>query len=311
MRFVHRNFLLLSTCLFTLTGCNDSSQLSGGKKSDSKDEEDEQADEPVSVSGAYLTCDWLEPDTGDSVLIGCAVMQSNGEVFDRTNRNFALVLHNADDSKSDMNAVDASEDSSWHKLARLPASHKSTGYLKMSVKTSSKFEGSFRLNTVDIGSNISFGNQLEGESIPLSDTEGLALQEITSNLQWDGGAAGLALALVNAKDYCDEGGKLRATFSPSSALSVGIADGLLKGTTTNTKSTISDVSIPLKSATCFTRFKERDASDKEFAHQNSDASCLLLRSGNTIHVISVPKAHNPDMNLENLRKFAAKKECMI
>lgn len=303
---------LLAAAFLASTACNDSSQLVAGKKSDAKEQDDEkdEADQPVPVSGAYLSCDWLEPETNDSILIGCAAMNSDGQAFDRTNRNFSLSLYNDDGSSAPLTAADASEDSPWHKLARLPGSHKGTGYLKMATKKSGIFEGSLRLNTVEIGSNVSVGNQLEGEPIPLVISDGLALQTITSNLQWDAGAAGLALSLVNAKDYCDAGGKLRSEMSSSSSVAVAIADGLLNAATTNTTSTIADISIALKSDTCFSRFKERNSSGKEFAHQNSDGSCFLLRSGNKIHVISVPKAANPDMTLENLRKFAGKKQCV-
>lgn len=311
MLSVFKSVIFLTSLLLTLSACNDSSQLAAGKKSDSTDDEDEKADEPVPVSGAYLTCDWLEQDTGESALIGCAVMTSEGNAFDRTNRDFSLGLYNNDDSKADMKAADASEDSRWHKLARLPASHKNTGYLKMTVKKSDSLEGSYRLNTVDIASNVSLGNHSDGEEpIPLENSEGLALKSITSNLQWDGGLAGLALSKIDAKDFCDNGGKLRTTLSPNSAIAVGIADGLFNSSTTNTNSTISDIAIPLKSTTCFSTFKEMGSSGKEFAHQNADGSCLLLRSGNTIHVISKQKANLPEMTLENLRQFAAKKACI-
>ncbi len=292
---------LLLTASFS---CNDSSSLSGkDKKSD--DKEDDEADTPVEVSGSFL-CDWIdEPIEGEEAVIGCAITGKDGEALDRKDRSFELTLHNSDNTAVDMITTDSPVESDWHKLAKLPATHHDTGYLKMIMKKENVQEGSFNLNTFDIGKSISLGNQAEYEE---TSGGGGTLSSITTHGQWVDTFKGNMH--IKMSDFCETNGTIRTSLSVESEMMVALADELLKTSTTNKNITVKSTPISNKSDVCFVEFREMGGSRK-IAHENKQQTCFYLHTGSNLHIISVKKAvdENPDFNFENLKKFARSKAC--
>jgi len=273
------------------------------------DDEEEIADEPVSVSGAYLTCDWIDPeqkDSGATASIGCAVEDQNGNAFDRDQRNFALTLHGDDDTRVAMTTSEAPAGSRWHQLAELPRTHRTIGYVKMIVKKGNAFEGSFTQKTADIGTNTSLGNVLEGVPIPLGETDSIVLKSITVHSSWEYPPLLFALGF-SADDFCDADGNLKTDLSETTVDSIDIANNKYK-TKFATKNTIADTVVRLGGGKCFHQF-EMIKSGKEFVHQISGGKCFVLDSGKVIHTISVGKDPNPNLTLGNLLQFATRQQC--
>lgn len=298
--------------LLAFAGCNESSSLSSKDKKNppEEDNEDEQADTPVEVSGSFLTsplmCDWIgDPSQGEDTVAGCAVVDKNGETLDRTDRTFGLSLHNTDNSNVDMVSTDSPNDSEWHKLAKIPASHLETGYLKMTMTKGGAHEGTFKLNTSDIGKSIGLGNHAEGTEYEGGES---SLTSITTHGQWiDKFKGNMSLKM---SDFCETDGNLRTQLTIESDLMVTLADELLQTKTTNKNIVIKETKISASSSACFVQFRELGGR-KEIAHKNSQATCFYLHTGPNLHIISVKKAQaeNPDFNLDNLRKFASAKAC--
>ncbi len=298
-------FSAVAVLLTASFSCNDSSSLSSkDKKSD--DKEDDDADTPVEVSGSFLTCDWVdEPTEGKEAVIGCAVTGKDGEALDRKDRSFDLTLHNNDNTAVDMVTTDSPAESDWHKLAKLPATHHDTGYLKMAMKKEGVQEGSFILNTFNIGKSIRQGNQAEYDET--SGDEG-TLTSITTHGQW----ADKLRANVSIKmsDFCEANGTVRSSLTMESEVMVTLADEFLKTSTANKNITVKDTAISNKSDACFVEFREMGGS-KKIVHENKQQTCFYLNTGSNLHIISVKKAvdENPAFNFENLKKFASSKAC--
>jgi hypothetical protein len=307
IRFTATPLLLLA-----FASCNDSSTLSSNDRKnppkEDKEDEDEDADTPVEVSGAYLTCDWVgEPAEGEDTVIGCTVLRKDGKVLDKRNRTFDLTLHDSDDKRVDMVSTDAPANSNWHKLAKLPASNREKGYLKMNTSIDGATEGDFRLNTSDIGKSISLGNQAEDVEEVSQETS--ILTSIPTHGQWkDNFKTNFTL---NMDDFCEHDGEVRSKLAMESEVMVFVADEIFKTSTTNMNITKGNFPpVTASSPICFVPFKMKGGAN-EIAHQNDSKTCFFLHTGTTLHVMNVKNAQekNSDFNLENLKKFASSKPC--
>jgi hypothetical protein len=296
--------------LFGFASCNDSSSLSSKdrKNPPPEDKEDEDANTPVEVSGAFLTCDWIgDPVDGEDTVVGCAVVDKNGKSLEKTNRSFDLTLHNSDDKAVDMVSSNAPAGSDWQKLAKLPASNRENGYLKMKTTKNGSAEGNFKLNTYDIGKSISLGNQVDDTEEEEQGTS--ILTSIPTHGQWRDNLN--ASFNLDTEDFCEKNGEVRPKLSLKSEMIVALADHLLNTSTTNLN--IKKGNLPpvdASSQICFVPFTKQGGA-KEIAQQNDEKTCFFLHTGTTLHIIEVNKARakNPDFNFDNLKKFASSKPC--
>jgi hypothetical protein len=293
-----------------LTSCNDTSSLSSKdkKSTEKEDDENEEANVPVEVSGAFLTCDWAgEPSQSEDTLIGCAVNGKDGEPLDRQDRTFTLSLHDKDDTQVPMVTKDSSANTDWHTVAELPSSHRESGYLKMTVRKKQIIERTLILNTYDIGKSVSLGNFADEESTSTTSTES-PLTRITTHSYWENNLK--AIFHINLSDFCDSNGELRTTLSTGSDLAVSAVELLTKEKPVNTNIIVRPTAIAADSSTCFIPFKEMGGSRK-LVHENSQKTCFYLHTANALHMINVPKGteENPELNFDSLTRFASSKVC--
>lgn len=298
---------------FALIGCSDTSFKSDDKKGDGKSihDEDDQADEPVQVSGAYLTCDWIEDkkeDPGESTLIGCGVYDKTGTIFPKKGRDYQLSLHSQDGAKVSMKTSDAGENESFHRYAKLPSEFNNSGYLKMTVRKASSKQGEYLLSTVDIGSSIGLGN--EGQGYDYNDD--ISISEVTSHAQWSAGPFGF-IDKIRTSDFC-KSGKITSELGNTSQAMIAAASILSMGSVNTPTTKVSSASKTFskdENEGCFVKFKSDTDGSKQYAHKSEDGSCLFLRfapskstSSDVLHIV---KVGSTDLALESLRAFAASK----
>lgn len=303
----------LATAALALTACSDGALLSGGSKDDTKsatDDEDDAADEPVPVSGSFLTCERTEAqktEPGETTMIGCAVIDKNGKAFPRQGYDFQLALF-VDDKQKSMITADPPASSEFHRTAQLPSEYNETGYLEMTAKKDGKQIGSWQLDTIDIVSAGELGQPgassiIEGET-PLS-----SLKSVTRDGLWNGGIGGWVGGFVIDNNFCNSG-VVRKNIGQS------YVDLIEKNGYDDVGTSIdpTPVTTNLKAApgepnTCFLQFNMNFKGD-DWAHESKDKKCMFLRSGHQLYIFSKITAKDSNFTLENLKKFAEAKKCV-
>lgn len=306
---------LLFIAAFALNACSDGALMTGGKgdSKSKKDEEDEGSDEPVPVSGSYLTCDWMEDqktEPGQTTMIGCTVNDKDGNAFPRDGYNYQLSLF--DDSKKQVAMVtaDTQATSEFHKTALLPSEYNSTGQLLMTMRRESETIDKWTISTTDIGSNVGLGQEASGTAGEITPdiANSIPLKSVTRHGHWDGSNGGFGLARnIFSAAFCDTGGVVRSTLSDEAKK--WIKDDYGISTTIDTKEqTTKLVTGPGEVNTCFSEFNV-DLKGTDWAHASTDGKCLFLSSGHELYIFSKPKISDPNFTLENLKKFAEARKC--
>jgi hypothetical protein len=314
LRVTFQNTLLLLGA-FALTACSDGALMSGGKgdSKSKKDEEDEGADEPVPVSGSYLTCDWMEDqktEPGQTTTIGCTVNDKDGNAFPRDGYNYQLSLFDDSKKQVDMATTDTQASSRFHKTALLPSEYNSTGYLLMTMRQGNEPVDKWTIATTDIGTNVGLGKETEGTaSVVTADIAStIPLKSVTRHGFWNGENGGFSLDRnVLSSAFCDKGGKVRTTISDEWKKLIKDSYGISTSIDT-TESTTHLITGPGETNTCFAEFSV-DFKGTDWAHASGDGQCFFLSSGHHLYIYSKPKIDDPNFTLENLKKFAEARKC--